>query len=108
MDALREPRGLVERVLDVATHLCEKRLHRSEIAFRLRGELEADREPDQALVDTVVQLSLDPAAVGIRGQDEPPARRVKVVDLRVQSRELPLHVDLPSLQLDRLLPPDHA
>ena len=58
------------------------------------------------LVDTVVQGTLERATIGIRGQDQPPAGRVELLELPAQSLELPLRVDQPSLQRDRLPPLD--
>ncbi len=65
------------------------------------GELQGNRERDQVLVHAVVQITLDHAAVGIRGQDEPLPCCAQLLDLDAQSIELLLHVDLPSLQFDR-------
>ena len=39
------------------------------------------------LLDAVVQLTLDPAAVGIGGQDEPPAGCMQAHDFRAKSVE---------------------
>ena len=58
------------------------------------------------LVRTVVQITLDRAAVGIRGQDEPLSCCAQLLDLDPQSIELLLHVDLPALQIDRPPSPD--
>ena len=73
---------------------------------RLPGELQAERERDQVLVDAVVKVTLDRATICIRGQDESPPRGAELLELHPQSVELPLHVDLPSPQRDHLLPPD--
>ena len=37
---------------------------------QIARELEVDREGDQVLLRTVVELALESAAVGIRGQDD--------------------------------------
>ena len=55
------------------------------------------------LVHAVVQITLDRAAVGIRGQDEPLLGCAQLLDLDPQSIELLLRVDLTSLQLTDLL-----
>jgi hypothetical protein len=54
-------------------------------------------------VHAVVQITLDRAAVGIRGQDEPFPRCAQLLDLDPQSIEL---LFLPSLQFDRPPRPD--
>jgi hypothetical protein len=107
VDPLREPRRLVEGVLHGTAHLGEEGGHRSGVvALRLAGELQAHSESDQVLMDPVVQVTLDRATIGIRRQDEPSARRAKLIELHAQSVELSLHIDLPSLQRDRLPPLD--
>ena len=58
------------------------------------------------LVDAVVEVTLDRATIGIRSQDEPPARGAKLLEFHPQSIELPLQVDLPGPQHDHLPPPD--
>ena len=45
------------------------------------GLLQLDREPDQVLLRAVVELALDPAAVGIGGQYEPGPRRAQLIGL---------------------------
>jgi hypothetical protein len=67
--------------------------------------LEVDRDPDQLLLWTVVQLALDPAAIGIGGQREPLARRTQLLDLEAQLPDRLLQFLDPSIvQRDRLLP----
>ena len=59
------------------------------------------------LVHTVVQITLDRAAVGIRGQDEPLSSCAQPLDLGPQSIELIApRLDLPSLQFYRPPGPD--
>ena len=41
----------------------------------IAGELEVDRERDQVLLRTVVELTLDPSASNVLGYGEPLARR---------------------------------
>jgi hypothetical protein len=41
-------------------------------------ELQVDRKRDQVLLYALVQLALDPAAVGIGGQDQPFAGRAQL------------------------------
>ena len=89
VDALREQHRLVEPSLDVATHLFEEPPGRREIGVhRLSEELQIDRERDEELVYAVVKITLDAAAVGIRGDDEPFPRLAQRLDLDAQSIEL--------------------
>jgi hypothetical protein len=68
------------------------------------GMLQVDREPDQVLLGTVVQLSLDAAPVGIGSEHEPPPRRSQLVDLGAQAvAQLLQCLDPRILQRDRLL-----
>ena len=54
------------------------------------------------LLHALVQVALDPAAVGIGGQDEPLPGRAQLRDLEAQPVErLPQRLDVPSLQGDR-------
>ncbi len=95
IDALRKQRRLVERLLDVATHLLEERLGRRGIGVRrLPSELQIDCERDEVLMHAIVQVTLDAAAVGIRGHDEPlPDSRSSSTSARSRSSSS-LHVDL--------------
>jgi hypothetical protein len=71
VDGLRELGTLVERSLHVAFQIAKERRDCCRIgARRLDGELEVDREPDQVLLDALVQLAFDPAVVGIGCQDQ--------------------------------------
>jgi hypothetical protein len=47
----------------------------------LGRELQVDRERDQVLLHSVVQVTLDPAAVGGGGPDEPLPRRTQLRQL---------------------------
>jgi len=49
--------------------------------------LEVDRERDQVLLRTVVQLALDPAAVCIVGDSQPLAGRAQLFDLDAEPVE---------------------
>ena len=69
----------------------------------MSGKLQVDRECDQVLLYAVVELTLDLASVGIRGDNEPLERCAQLLDLDAQLLELPLHVELFGLQVDRLL-----
>ena len=72
VDALREQHRLVEPSLDVAPHVVEESPGRRQVEVQgLFEELQIDRECDEKLVYAVVQVTLDAAAVGIRGGDEP-------------------------------------
>ena len=52
----------------------------------------------KVLMHTAVQITLDRAAVGIGGQDEPLSCCAQLLDLDPQSIELLLHVYLPAFQ----------
>ena len=85
---MRQLPRLVQRLLHVASHLVEERPRRSRIGVDQAGcELQVDREGDQVLLRTVVQLALDLAAVGISGQDEPLPGRTQLSDLKAQPVE---------------------
>jgi hypothetical protein len=65
-------------------------------------ELEVDRERDQVLLRTVVEVALDPAAVCIGSQDQPLPGRAQLLDLEAQSVEgLLRRLDVRKLQGDR-------
>ena len=109
VDPVRELRRLVQRLLHVAPHLVEERLRRGGIGVRqLARELQVDRERDQVLLRAVVEVALDPAAVGIGGQDEPLPGRAQLLDLEAQPVErLPAALDVPNLQVIDLLLEDY-
>ena len=88
MDPLSEPSRLVERLLDVAPQLLEEARRRSRVGARqgLR-ELELDRERDDALLHTFVQLALETAPVEVGRVDEPLPRRAQLLDLGTQPLE---------------------
>ena len=88
VDPLRELRRLVQRLLHVAPHLVEERLRRGRIGVRqIARELQVDREGDQVLLRTVVEVVLDSATVGIGGQDEPLSGRPQLFHLEAQPVE---------------------
>jgi hypothetical protein len=84
-------------------------------------DLEHGRDRDEVLLHALVQVSLDPLAVGIVGQHEPPARTLQADDLVTQPIELlkvldpsglhrghhPIAVQSwhPALSPDRTVPP---
>ena len=89
IDALREQHRLVEPPLDVANHLLDEPPGRLGIrGRRLSEELEIDGERDEQLMDAIVKIALDAAAVGIRGDDQPFPRCAQRLDLDAQSIEL--------------------
>ena len=45
--------------------------------------LQLDRERDEALLRAVMELALDPAAIGCGGQHQPLPRRTQLLDLRI-------------------------
>jgi hypothetical protein len=69
---MRELARLVQRLLHVAPHLFEKRLRSRRIGVQQSsGELQVGRERDQVLLHALMQVALDPATVGVSGQEEP-------------------------------------
>ncbi len=76
VDPLRELHRLVQCLRHSAAHLVEERRRGAGIgAHEAARELKVDRERHQALLRTVVELSLDAASLGVGGDREPPARR---------------------------------
>jgi hypothetical protein len=49
---------------------------------RPRGELELGGEPDQLLLEPVVQRPLDRTALGVGGEEQPRARCTQLRDLQ--------------------------
>ncbi len=95
----------VYRLLYIAPHLVEERPCRSGIDVQQpTGELQIDRQGDQVLLRTVVQLALGPAAIGIGRKHEPFAGRAQLFDLTAQPVErIPQCLDVPSRQRGDLL-----
>ena len=85
---MRKLRGLLEGQLHLTTHVLEQRLCRERIGSdQIPRQLEIDRERDQVLLRTVVEVALDPAAVCIVGDSQPLARGAQVVDLEAEALE---------------------
>ena len=85
---MRKLRRLLQGQLQLTTHVLEQRLCRERIGIdQISRELEIDRKRDQVLLRTVVEVSLDPAAVCIVGDSQPLAGRAQVFDLDVESIE---------------------
>ena len=82
MDALREPRGVVQRPLNIAVHLSQvpHRLRRVD-GDQLLRELEGDRQRDELLLYPPVELALERAAVRVGCQHEPLTRGAQPLDL---------------------------
>jgi hypothetical protein len=76
MDPVRKPRGLLERDVHDSTHLVDERtcVHRIGVEELLR-KLEMDRQRDQMLLRTLVELALDAPPLRRPGEDEAPAGR---------------------------------
>ena len=104
VDPVRELPRLLERVPYVASDLVEELPGRSGILVRqLARKLDVDRERDQVLLNTVVELALDPPAVGVGGQDEALSGCAELLDLEAQPVERLLRrLGMWKLQGDRL------
>ncbi len=88
MDPVCQPARLFERLLHVPTQVTEARPCGLGIdAEHLAEELELDGERDELLLDAAMQLALECAKIGVRGEHEPFARRAQPRDLRAQLRE---------------------
>lgn len=81
-------------------HLFEERLRgRRILVHQLAGKLQVDRECDEVLLRPLVQVKLDPAAVGIGSKNEPRPGRAQLGDLGAQPLELVVpRLDLIGLQ----------
>jgi hypothetical protein len=78
----RGPPRLVEGLLDVTPHLLQHGLRSFGVAVhRLARALDVDREGDEVLLRTVVEVPLDPAPVGVGTLDESLSRRAELLDL---------------------------
>ena len=85
---MRELPRLLQGQLHLTTQVLEQRLSREWIGiYQIARELEVDRERDQVLLRTVVEVALDPAAVNIVGDSQPLAGRAQVFDLQAESLE---------------------
>ncbi len=88
---MREPPGLFERLLRVASRFREELLRRLGIGIDgSRRDLEVGGEADQQLLHAVVEGALEAAAFGVVRQGESLARRAKFLDLAAQRVELPI------------------
>ena len=88
---MREPPGLFERLLRVASRFREELLRRLGIGIDgSRRDLEGCGEADQQLLHAVVESALEAAAFGVVRQGESLAGRAKFRDLAAQRVELPL------------------
>ena len=91
IDPVREPPGLFERLLRVASRFREELLRCRGIGIDgSRRDLEVGGEADQQLLHTVVEGALEAAAFGVVRQGESLARRTKFRDLAAQRVELPI------------------
>src|SRR5581483_2583366 len=57
----------------------------------LPRQLEIDRERDEVLRGAVVEIALDPAALGVRGGDDPRPRRPQLLDREAQLLQCAVH-----------------
>ena len=86
MDPQGEAPERVQSLLQVAPHPVEEDGSPGRVGVdQPAGMLQVDREPDQVLLGTVVQLALDPAPVGIGSEHEPLPRRSQLLDLGAQA-----------------------
>jgi hypothetical protein len=68
--------------LHVALHVFEERLRGRWIgSSKTYRELQVDGERDEVLLDALVQVALDPAAVGVGREDESLPGRAQLRDL---------------------------
>ena len=89
MDPLRELRYLAERFPHFSFHRLEQSLGRSRLGIdHAPRELQVDRERDQVLLHTLVQLALEPVADRVGGQDQSLARGAQLRDLSPQLVEI--------------------
>ena len=105
MDPQGEAPQRVQSLLQVAPHLVEESGSPCRVGVdQSAGVLQVDREPDQVLLGTVVQLALDAAPVGIGSEHEPLPRCSQLVDLAAQAvAQLLQCLDPRILRRDRLL-----
>ena len=76
--------AVIQGLLYLACHLVDQGTRRGGMDVdEPPSLLQLDRERDQALLGAVVQLALDPAAIGGGGQHQPLPRRTQLLDLPV-------------------------
>ena len=99
MDAAGEVAQLDERLLGLAVRLADERAGELRVLGRLRAA-ERHRQRDEPLLRAVVQVALDPAALGVGRGDHAGARLLERADARRQALALarleqqPRHRDL--------------
>jgi hypothetical protein len=99
MDPLRQRPRPVQRLVCVAPHFVDEGGCCGGIGGdQAAGLLQIDRQPDEVLLRAVVELTLDPAAIGVGGQHEPRPRRAqllrllaKPLDRLLQRLDAPIH-----------------
>ena len=85
MDAARELAQLPDRELRLLARLGDQPRRDRGIALELGlGEPERERQRDQPLLGAVVEVALDPPALGVGGVDDPLARVAQDVDAIAQ------------------------
>ena len=85
---MRELPRLLQGQLHLTAHVLEQRVCREGIGIdEIARKLEVDRERDQVLLRTVVELALDPAAVCIVGDSEPLPGRAQLFDFDAEPVE---------------------
>ena len=85
---MRELPRLLQSQLHFTAHVLEQRVCREGIGIdQIASELEVDRERDQVLLRTVVELALDSAAVCIVGDSQPLAGRAQLFDFDAEPVE---------------------
>ena len=97
---MRELPRLLQGQLHLTAHVLEQRICCEGIGIQqIARELEVDRERDQVLLRTIVELALDPASVCIMGDGQPLAGRAQLFDLGAQPDErLLLRLDMRTLR----------
>jgi hypothetical protein len=86
---LGQPCRVVQRLLQVALHFFEERLGGRRIrVHQWAGELQLDGERDEVLLRALVEVTLDPPAVGIGSKNEPRPGRAQLGNLGAQPLKL--------------------
>ena len=87
MDPARELAQLLERLRQLLAGALERRARLGLVAAAAGGEPQVERERDEPLLRAVVQVALEPAALGVARLDDPRARGGEILArLRVGER----------------------
>src|SRR5437868_3394099 len=84
VNALRQLSHTFQRLAHVVPDPLEQFLRLAGVGVgELAGQLEVDGERNEVLLNAVVQIALDPAALGVRRCDHARSRGAKLLDLNV-------------------------